>query len=207
MIIDQFVATWDNVLSEDFCQKAIEWFENYDQEIIANPEKLSKEEFNGIRNGGFANGIERRKDIAYFMETDKSPEAQQICQTIKSTVNSCVKEYILEYSNLSHLPLHNVDTKIQKTAPHGGYHIWHEEYGMGFGSASRVLVWCLYLNNIPEGEGETEFLYQGIKCQPKTGRVVIFPAYFTHLHRGNPPYKSDKYIATGWFTTLLNGKD
>ena len=26
------------------------------------------------------------------------------------------------------------------------------------------------------------------------------PAYFTHPHRGNPVYKKEKYIITGWVT-------
>jgi len=56
----------------------------------------------------------------------------------------------------------------------------------------------LYLNDVPEGEGETEFLHQGIRCQPKRGSLVLFPAFFTHTHRGNPVFTTDKYIATGW---------
>jgi hypothetical protein len=62
---------------------------------------------------------------------------------------------------------------------------------------SRVLVFTLYLNDVEEG-GETEFLYLSKRVQPKTGRMVIWPAGFTHTHRGNPPLKGDKYIITGW---------
>ena len=28
--------------------------------------------------------------------------------------------------------------------------------------------------------------------------MVIWPAGFTHCHRGNPPLDRDKYILTGW---------
>ena len=64
----------------------------------------------------------------------------------------------------------------------------------------RILAWTLYLNDIPEGEGETEFLWQATKVKPKAGLLCIFPASFTHTHRGNPVYSTNKYIATGWFT-------
>jgi hypothetical protein len=57
----------------------------------------------------------------------------------------------------------------------------------------------VYLNDIKQG-GETEFLNQAMRVQPEAGKVVIFPAYFTHVHRGNPVLSAqDKYILTGWF--------
>ena len=55
----------------------------------------------------------------------------------------------------------------------------------------------MFLNTIDEG-GETEFLEQGLRFKPKAGDVLIWPAYFTHPHRGNPPLSNDKYLATGW---------
>ena len=38
-----------------------------------------------------------------------------------------------------------------------------------------------------------------MKLRPKKGTVCLFPASWTHTHRGNPVYTKDKYIATGWF--------
>jgi hypothetical protein len=63
--------------------------------------------------------------------------------------------------------------------------------------SQRLLVFILYLNTIEEG-GETEFLYQKKRIQPVEGRLLIWPAGFTHTHRGNPPLKDNKYIVTGW---------
>ena len=57
----------------------------------------------------------------------------------------------------------------------------------------------IYLNELPLGEAQTEFLYQSIKLPPTQGTVVIWPAGFTHLHRGNTVYTTNKYIATGWW--------
>jgi hypothetical protein len=64
-------------------------------------------------------------------------------------------------------------------------------------SSTRVLVWTVYLNDNFDA-GETEFLYQQYRYKPKRGDVVIFPAAFTHTHRGNPPINGTKYIITGW---------
>ena len=63
----------------------------------------------------------------------------------------------------------------------------------------RWVAWMVYLNDVEEG-GETEFLYQSLRIKPKKGMAVIWPGTYTHLHRGNPPLKGDKYILTGWFT-------
>jgi len=55
----------------------------------------------------------------------------------------------------------------------------------------------LYLNDDFEG-GETEFIYQKDRIKPRKNRLVIWPATYTHVHRGNPPINGDKYIITGW---------
>ena len=36
------------------------------------------------------------------------------------------------------------------------------------------------------------------KIAPRTGDLLIAPAFFTHTHRGNRPEGRDKYIATSW---------
>ena len=55
----------------------------------------------------------------------------------------------------------------------------------------------LYLNDVDDG-GETEFLHQSKRVKPEEGTFLIWPAGFTHMHRGNPPLKGEKYIVTSW---------
>ena len=43
------------------------------------------------------------------------------------------------------------------------------------------------------------------KIEPKAGQLSIFPAYFTHTHRGIVAPEEDKYIITGWFHYQLEG--
>ncbi|MGD8810950.1 MAG: 2OG-Fe(II) oxygenase, partial [Gammaproteobacteria bacterium] len=91
------------------------------------------------------------------------------------------------------------EVKLQKTPPRGGYHFWHCE-NFTKDTATRVLAWMIYLNDIQPGEGETEFIWQKRRIQPAAGKCLIWPAAFTHTHRGNPVYSTSKYIATGWYT-------
>jgi hypothetical protein len=87
--------------------------------------------------------------------------------------------------------------KIQKTLPTEGYHIWHLEHNKGFNNEPRAFVFSVYLNDVDEG-GETEFLHFAKRVKPKTGRIVIWPAAFPYVHRGNPPLSGEKYIITSW---------
>lgn len=111
--------------------------------------------------------------------------------------NKVYAEYASKYSILQELgPMDLYTVKIQKTQPGQGYHVWHCEHGSREVS-SRVLTWTVYLNDDFEA-GETEFLYQQYRYKPSKGDCVIFPAAYTHTHRGNPPIGGDKYIITGW---------
>lgn len=109
--------------------------------------------------------------------------------------------YNIQYPILQSLQKHKSKLiKIQKTSPTQGYHFWHCEHD-GLTGRDRVLAWTLYLNDVEEG-GETEFLYQSLRIKAKTGTFALFPAHFTHTHRGNPPLSGVKYIATGWIEFL-----
>ena len=60
-----------------------------------------------------------------------------------------------------------------------------------------IILISIYLNDVKEG-GETEFLHFSKRVKPKTGRIVIWPAGFPYVHRGNPPLSGEKYILTSW---------
>ncbi len=82
----------------------------------------------------------------------------------------------------------------------GGYHYWHSEIYPQLPHNKplhRVLAFLYYLNDVEDG-GETEFHYQEIKTKPKKGTLVIFPAGFTHTHKGHIPLSDDKYVVTSW---------
>ena len=77
---------------------------------------------------------------------------------------------------------------------------------MYFGHITNKPTTCsyvlIYLNDIEDG-GETEFLYQGVRVPPVKGRLIVWPAGFTHVHRGNPPLKETKYAITGWINYVM----
>ena len=46
--------------------------------------------------------------------------------------------------------------------------------------------------------GETEFRHQAVKVTPEEGKLLLFPPFWTHEHRGVVLERGVKYIATTW---------
>lgn len=93
--------------------------------------------------------------------------------------------------------------KIQKYYPGKSYSGLHYE-NQGFGvSLYRHLVFMTYLNDIEEGGG-TFWHYQNLTTKPKKGLTVIWPAIWTHTHKGLAAPKELKYICTGWYEWKKN---
>jgi len=87
---------------------------------------------------------------------------------------------------------------LQRYAPGKHYSEWHtESYGPEPKKFLRILTFITYLNDIQEG-GETEFLYQKCRVRPQKGLTLIWPAGWTHIHKGLPAEKEVKDIVTGW---------
>ena len=105
--------------------------------------------------------------------------------------------YVSKYSYLKKLAAHSIlEVKIQKTKIGEGYHTWHCE-NAEMKARNRILAFMVYLNDVTEG-GETEFLYQKCRFKPEKNTLLVWPAQFTHVHRGTPPLTNEKYIITGW---------
>jgi hypothetical protein len=83
--------------------------------------------------------------------------------------------------------------------PNGGFKVFHTERDGSLSGMNRMLVFMTYLNDV-EDEGETEFYYQRIKVKPRKGLTLIWPADWTHTHRGIPSPTQEKIIVTGWYS-------
>ncbi len=85
---------------------------------------------------------------------------------------------------------------IQRTDP-GEFYRWHVDGG-SHDFADRQLVAIWYLNSLEHQGGETEFDYQHISVTPEAGKLLLFPPFWTHRHRGAEVESGRKYIATTW---------
>ncbi len=91
---------------------------------------------------------------------------------------------------------------IQHYRPGDGFYSWHHELSAySLEARARAGVWMLYLNDVPDGG--TEFKFQERTVQAEKGKMVLWPSYFTHEHRGVISTTTEKYIATGWFNDTV----
>jgi len=197
-----FIGVWDKHVPPVVCNKLISYFDravdtdfssNNLSEVSENSDPLV-EEVIVEGNHQFPGKNMGRDDVSIMLNYHHG----DFCSEINQYLQSCFLDYIKQYGQLAQIPLMSTDVKMQRTHPCGGYHVWHYESG-SYLHAQRELVWMIYLNSLPEGEGETEFLYQKRRISPKQGTVVIWPAGMTHVHRGLTVYSENKYVVTGWY--------
>ncbi len=193
-----FIGVWEDHVPKFVCDKAIAAIDTSLENFSRSPLYESGDGAYVMEGDTqFQNTNIGRKDFGIMLQhVDK-----RLSFEFDQYLHACFLDYIRQYGQLNQTPVISTDQKLQKTEPGGGYHVWHCE-NAGHAFAQRVLVWTIYLNDMPEGEAETEFLYQKRRINPKRGTCIIWPAGYTHLHRGNPVYTQDKYILTGWYCNM-----
>ena len=145
-----------------------------------------------------------RADNSIFY-TELDPMVHGPMQEINNIINSDILDSWLEEYPLIETGLYNElyvgQLKMQKTRMTEGYHNWHCEHSKHIKDRLTLLAFMVYLNDVDEG-GETEFLYQSKRIKPVRNTFVVWPAGFTHTHRGNPPLSNVKYVITGWINCI-----
>ena len=185
---DGFIGIFDNVLSDNYITEIIKYFEKLDQTgFIQSTKQYSAAHERDLDEIQLVNHDIIHRVNGVFLQ-DFFKMVWEIVWPLYTNKFSILKNERMEADGL----------KMKRIKPGGGFHAWHTEHNFGEAS-TRILTWTIYLNDIPKGEGETEFFEYGIKVQPKKGSVCFFPASFTHTHRGNSVYTHNKYIATGWY--------
>ena len=110
----------------------------------------------------------------------------------------CYKNYIHEWPFLEDLAqkLEIGSFNLQKYNPGQHFKKIHTERS-SIDSSHRVFAFMTYLNDPKEG-GSTYFNHYDLEIQPRKGLTLIWPAEWTHAHKGNILKSGKKYIITGW---------
>jgi hypothetical protein len=194
MKLEDHTAIFKDVLPEGFCEHLIENYKDAEKNTLVLDRNKNE--------GTTAN----RKSGSYFFlrHTDFQKFNGELCnKVILDSLHKCYEEYSDHYATLKDgNPLYISEIKMQCTGPGQGYHVWHHEQGQGPGSLTRAVVFMLYLNDLSEeAGGETEFLHQRKRYSPQKNTLLLWPASYTHAHRGNTVLTEEyKYIITGWMT-------
>ena len=110
----------------------------------------------------------------------------------------CYKNYVEEWTFLKEISqkLEISSFNLQRYKPGQHFKKIHTER-LSLNSLHRIFAFMTYLNDVDEG-GSTYFSHYDLEIQPRKGLTLIWPAEWTHAHRGNILKAGSKYIITGW---------
>jgi len=161
----------------------------------------------GVAFGSSGNDAEPAKistDISLVAISRSDPESFALADLIVRAVSAGLDHYLKERplflqvcpeQELFVMPIFN----LQHYAPGEGFRQWHCDWTISDEAtepAHRVLAWILYCDSVTEAG--TEFHWQQHHEEAERGKLVIFPASPSHIHRGRINSKLSKTIATGW---------
>lgn len=201
--MDNLVQIYNNTLPSEFCKFIINKFENSDDLI------------EGMSGGTIMKHVKDSKDLMICSKLE-DPDWKYIYEYLTENLLGNYIEYLRQNPFCFMNATFRSEASLVRTAsswfspanngiPHiqmqryigdQGYYLWHFENEGGF-TSRRDLFFIYYLNDVKGGSTEFKFNSQGI--EPKEGTLLIAPAYWTHMHKGNPPQNNQaKYILTGW---------
>ena len=188
MFNTDFIEIYDNAVPSHRCKEIINWMDS--QQMIP----------------GMSGAI---RVLRPELKDDWEVDPEKCRFSVDNTITNILRPILLNYTrsyrqrydeidNIGNWGLYS-DFNAQKYYPGQGYHTLHcEDDSPG---TNRVLVWSVYLNTVTD-KGGTYFSAFNKTVQAKEGRLIIFPPYWTHRHKGVVSKTQTKYIATGWFNYI-----
>jgi len=185
--MERYILEIDDVLPRDFCEDVISRFEIDERKTMGST-------INGVNEK-----VKKSVDLGIVLFPK---EWDDVLDKVGNCVNSAIdkyKEHLIENAldrNGAIGKTINDCTiglpQIQKTEKNGFYG-WHHD-----GHFNRNFTYIFYLNDVEEGTGGTTEFLCGKTVQPKAGKLVIFPATLTYIHRGTKLKEGVKYIMTNF---------
>ena len=185
--MNDFIEEYPNTLSQIDCRRIISWFENSKDISLGKVGDgvidISKKDCSEIK----MNFLKDPKDINFMI-------LNYLIEGLKKykKKNPEINDYIYPWGTCP-------DWNLQKYLPKQGYHGTHCEATcpeVNF----RVMAWMIYLNTVKD-KGGTHFPLQRKTTSAEEGKLVLWPAYWTHIHHGVVSPTETKYIATGWLAS------
>ncbi len=189
------IQIYDNILSKEECNKIIEYFDNSPRKERAVVRGQGKR----IALPEFKNGSNVTVRLSNCDKTMHDYLNGYILPALDKGIDRYCEKYPFIDQGLDAWKMED-GFNIQKfDGKEEGYFAQHCEAG-GSGVSQRILVWMIYLNNAKSG---TRFYYPTRDIKARQGRLVLWPAAWTHPHSGITPNKGEKYLMTGWYSFVF----
>ena len=185
-----YVSYWDNVLRKDTCDEIIQRFES----------KVDQHEETVLNGHRHFTEINITKHIGDWEDVQNT-----LLDTMQLHLGKYMRQWKINGKNWPKDLAYEQFRMKRYLANDKEEFKFHVDVG-DYESARRFLVMFFYLNDVEEG-GETEFrkspfsdIEESVK--PVTGRMVIFPPFWTFPHAGLKPVSGPKYIIGGYLHYL-----
>jgi len=181
-----FIGSW--IIDDSLCDEIIAYYKK-------NKQKQSK----GVTSGGMDLATKDRRDITLTPQELNLP-GNEIFKIYFQSLFECYKDYNLQWPFLSGI-VNDLDIgsfNIGKYEPGQHFQKIHCERS-SLSTLHRLFAFMTYLNNVEDG-GSTYFNHYDLDIKPTKGLTLIWPAEWTHAHKGNVLKAGEKYIVTGWLT-------
>ena len=180
-----FIGSWAQK-NEELCDQLIQYFER-------NREKHKK----GTTASGVNLESKNSMDIS-ISPKDLKQEGNEIFNTYFQNLFECYKDYMEQWPFLKTFA-NKLDIgkfNLQRYLKGQHFNGVHSER-TNLETSHRVFAWMTYLNDVNES-GETYFSHYDVSIKPQKGLTLIWPADWTHAHKGHVINYGSKYIITGW---------
>jgi len=176
------IYTLDHALSAEFCKDAIARFESAKDEQYAG--RIGQSEVENL-------DIKQSTDLVISGKAHWKDVDNTLFSSLADALNMLRSKHTFFQGRFK-----DYGYAIQRTLPGEFFH-WHVDSG-SHAFADRQLVAIWYLNDVSGPGGVTEFKHQGVSITPEVGKLLLFPPFWTHEHRGVTLEQGVKYIATTW---------
>lgn len=197
----------DNAIPHDLCEKMLLFsMDAVDSEIGMD----------GLVEGGLDPSVKRTRDVrlSNFNNWPGSWAPEELLKVgydivemdrqFSVCVSNAIAQYVQPYLGIQNFLLEDSGYQIQKYRRGVGFYKPHIDGMPGSPMAgNRLVAFLAYLNTVEHG-GETDFPLHGLRVPPVQGRVVMFPASWTHPHEALMPLSDDKYVVSTFISAKMN---
>ena len=186
--VDEQTFIGGGYMSEEICDGVRDfWNENESLKlpgIVANKETEETEDV----------------EVKKCTQLDVIPNAQELI-LYNIHLQAILDDYKQKYKWADFVKTYDIieNMIIQHYKPGEGFYKWHMEQNGYANTVYRHLVFMTYLNDVENG-GTEFYHFPDLKIQARKGLTLIWPAGWTHTHKGVISNVDEKYIITGWYS-------
>ena len=190
-----FIFEMENFIPNELCDDIIQRFENGPKKIQSTILDANKVVLD----------LERRNSVELMVKDMNN--SSHIEDNLKCKFKDAINIYKREFCNyfkrynenpefinkviFSERDIKITDIFIQRVTPKSHFR-WHTDEG-----TNSLHTCIIYLNDIDTKDGGATEFACGRKVQPKAGKLLLFPAVWSNVHRGSFVHKP-KYMITAY---------